>query len=78
MVSYGSLQHDVVVLFFEPLHGITIATYHSAAVEHVTNITPAILNTTGQGFLNLLRGSIGNASGTFSLVWFALGLFFSH
>lgn len=49
-------ERPALVLFLEPLHGVTYACSSTASVEFVANATPSGREAGGQGLLNAFRG----------------------
>jgi len=52
------------VLFLEPLHGVTIAFSNTASVDFADSIVPKGYESSGQGFMSMIRG-IGMLTGIF-------------
>jgi len=63
VVGYTLVPGGAWVLFFEPMHGVTIAFWQTASVEVMASITPPSLAATGQSFLSNMRGLFGSALG---------------
>lgn len=61
--GYTMVPNASMVLLFEPLHGITFATFHTASVAYVAERSPRELEATAQSILLALR-AFGSASGT--------------
>lgn len=59
-IPQGHLRY--LVLFLEPLHGVTYAAYKLSGVQFISLITPEGLEASGQGILNLFLG-LGSFSG---------------
>jgi hypothetical protein len=64
VVGYTLCPGGWFVLFFEPMHGVTIAAWNTASVEMVASMTPPEFAATGQAFLNLIRSGVGATLGT--------------
>lgn len=64
VLGYSVCPEGWAVLFFEPMHGITIAAHNTASVEIMAALTPPALAATGQALYGLFRSSIGSAAGT--------------
>mmetsp|Transcript_120037 Transcript_120037/g.224407 ORF Transcript_120037/g.224407 Transcript_120037/m.224407 type:complete len:488 (-) Transcript_120037:54-1517(-) len=65
VVGYTLCPGGWYVLLFEPMHGVTIATFNTATTEFVAKITPPALSATGIALFQLLRGGLGSSTGTF-------------
>ena len=44
------------MLFFEPLHGVTIAFANTASVDFADQFVPSGYESSGQGFISMIRG----------------------
>lgn len=64
VLGYSVCPAGWAVLFFEPMHGITIAAHNTASVEIIAALTPPALTGTGQALYGLVRTTIGSAAGT--------------
>lgn len=64
VLGYSVCPEGWAVLFFEPMHGITIAAHNTASVEIMAALTPPALAATGQALYGLFRSTIGSAAGT--------------
>eukprot|EP00747_Dinoflagellata_sp_TGD_P185088 gnl/TRDRNA2_/TRDRNA2_41382_c0_seq2.p1 gnl/TRDRNA2_/TRDRNA2_41382_c0~~gnl/TRDRNA2_/TRDRNA2_41382_c0_seq2.p1 ORF type:complete len:285 (-),score=36.60 gnl/TRDRNA2_/TRDRNA2_41382_c0_seq2:81-935(-) len=65
VVGYTLCPGGWYVLLFEPMHGVTIATFQTASVEMMASITPPAFAATGQAFLGLLRSGVGGTAGNY-------------
>ena len=62
--SFIPQSHPYLVLFLEPLHGVTIAFSNTASVDFADSIVPKGYESSGQGFMSMIR-STGMLSGIF-------------
>jgi len=62
--SFIPQSHPYLVLFLEPLHGVTIAFSNTASVDFVDSIVPKGYESSGQGFMSMIR-STGMLTGIF-------------
>ena len=62
--SFIPQSHPYLVLFLEPLHGVTIAFSNTASVDFADSIVPKGYESSGQGFMSMIRG-MGMLSGIF-------------
>ena len=54
--SFIPQSHPYLVLFFEPLHGVTIAFANTASVDFADQFVPSGYESSGQGFISMIRG----------------------
>lgn len=64
-VGYTLCPNGWCVVALEPLHGVTFACCHLAAVQYVSMITPVEQTTTGQGVMSSVQSGLGYVFGTF-------------
>jgi len=62
--SFIPQSRPYLVLFLEPLHGVTIAFSNTASVDFVDSIVPKGYESSGQGFMSMIR-STGMLTGIF-------------
>ena len=62
--SFIPQQHPFLVLFLEPLHGVTIGFAITSSVAFADEWVPAGYESTGQGFMSMI-GSLGQGTGLF-------------
>lgn len=65
VVGYTLCPGGWYILLFEPMHGVTIATFSTASTEFLAQITPPALSATGIALFALLKGGLGSSTGTF-------------
>ena len=54
--SFIPQSHPYLVLFYEPLHGVTIAFANTASVDFADQCFPSGYESSGQGFISMIRG----------------------
>jgi len=64
VLGYTICPNGWCVVAFEPLHGVTFACCHLAAVQYVSSITPEEQLTTGQGVMCSIQQGLGYFVGT--------------
>jgi MFS family permease len=64
VIGYTTVPNGWYILFFEPLHGVTIACAQVASVNFASENAPLGLESTSQTLMGLLRFGIGFVVGT--------------